>query len=188
MPEYYIHADAALHGFGLPFMNNPPAWDFAAGVDSIAISGHKWLGAPLPCGIALARSSHVKRIARAVEYVGVADTTIMGSRSAFSPLMLWYGMAKLGAEELKRNVSQSIDNARWLTNFLHEKGVEALRNTHSPIVVFPRPSIELIRKWSLAPDGGIAHLVCMPHLKRETIETFLSEYLSDPLIVDSLPS
>ncbi|MGB0774495.1 MAG: histidine decarboxylase [Akkermansiaceae bacterium] len=86
--DHYVHADAAMHGLALPFIENPPAWNFSAGIDSLSISGHKWLGSPIPCGICLARSSHVKRIARAVEYVGVNDTTISGSRSAYAPLMI----------------------------------------------------------------------------------------------------
>ena len=41
----------------LPFVDDPPPWNFAAGIDSIAISGHKMIGSPLPCGVALARKA-----------------------------------------------------------------------------------------------------------------------------------
>ncbi len=53
--EAYIHADAALSGMILPFVDRPPPWDFQAGVDSISISGHKMIGSPIPCGVALAQ-------------------------------------------------------------------------------------------------------------------------------------
>ena len=62
--EAYIHADAALSGMILPFVDEPQPWDFAAGIDSLSISGHKLLGSPLPCGVVLARKQHVDRIAR----------------------------------------------------------------------------------------------------------------------------
>src|SRR5947208_202730 len=57
--RHYLHADAALSGMILPFVDAPPPWDFRAGVDSIAISGHKMIGSPVPCGVALACKAHV---------------------------------------------------------------------------------------------------------------------------------
>ncbi|MDZ4286591.1 MAG: histidine decarboxylase, partial [Prosthecobacter sp.] len=86
IPNAYIHADAALSGMILPFVDDPQPWDFAAGADSISISGHKMLGSPVPCGVVLARKAYVDRIARSIEYIGALDTTIAGSRSAFAPL------------------------------------------------------------------------------------------------------
>ena len=81
----YIHADAALSGLILPFVESPQPFGFDAGIDSISISGHKLLGAPLPCGVVITRKSYVERVGRAVEYVGVHDTTLSGSRSAIGP-------------------------------------------------------------------------------------------------------
>ncbi len=92
----YIHADAALSGMILPFVDNPQPWNFADGADSISISGHKMLGSPVPCGVVIARKAHVDRIARSIEYIGALDTTIAGSRSAFSPLLLWHRLRTLG--------------------------------------------------------------------------------------------
>ena len=48
--QSYIHADAALSGLILPFVPEPQPFGFDVGIDSISISGHKLLGAPLPCG------------------------------------------------------------------------------------------------------------------------------------------
>ena len=52
----YIHCDAALCGGYAAFLEPRPAWDFEDGADSIAISGHKFIGSPIPCGIVLALS------------------------------------------------------------------------------------------------------------------------------------
>lgn len=49
----YIHADAALAGMTLPFMDDPPPFDFTAGIDSISVSGHQFIGSPIPCGVVL---------------------------------------------------------------------------------------------------------------------------------------
>jgi len=173
--SHYIHADAALSGMILPFVNNPPPWNFADGVDSLSISGHKLIGAPLPCGIAMARKSHVDRIARSVEYVGVNDTTIMGSRSAFSPLILWYALKKLHEEGLANIVRRSLELADYAIGKLASIGVEAWRNPDSITVVFPRPPAPLMETWVIAPQGDIAHIITLPHVSREVIDAFVAD-------------
>ena len=174
--NHYIHADAALSGMILPFVDNPPPWNFADGVDSLSISGHKLIGAPLPCGIAMAKKSHVDRIARSVEYVGVNDTTIMGSRSAFSPLILWYALKKLHQEGLANIVRRSLELADYAIEKLAEIGVEAWRNENSITVVFPRPPASLMEDWVIAPQGGIAHIITLPHVRREVIDAFAADF------------
>ena len=42
--EHYIHADAALSGMILPYVDDPQSFGFDAGIDSISISGHKLTG------------------------------------------------------------------------------------------------------------------------------------------------
>ncbi|CAI8037606.1 Histidine decarboxylase [Geodia barretti] len=64
--EHYIHADAALSGMILPYVDDPQPFGFDAGIDSISISGHKLIGAPLPCGIVLTRKHLVETLGRAV--------------------------------------------------------------------------------------------------------------------------
>nr|MBP7635890.1 aminotransferase class V-fold PLP-dependent enzyme [Candidatus Ozemobacteraceae bacterium] len=49
--RYYIHCDAALFGGFLPFLPGAPCVDFSLPIDSIAISGHKFIGSGIPCGI-----------------------------------------------------------------------------------------------------------------------------------------
>lgn len=176
IPSHYIHADAALSGMILPFVDDPQPWNFADGVDSISISGHKLIGAPLPCGIAMARKAHVDRIARSVEYVGVNDTTIMGSRSAFSPLILWYALKKLHEEGLAKIVNRSLELADYAIVKLAEIGVEAWRNKNSITVIFPRPPEALMGKWVIAPHGDIGHIITLPHVSREIIDSFVSDY------------
>lgn len=96
LPNFYIHCDAALSGMILPFVKDPEPYDFAAGIDSISVSGHKMIGSPMPCGVVLAKKKNVDRIARSVEYVGTLDTTISRSRNGLSPLFLWSAIRKLG--------------------------------------------------------------------------------------------
>ena len=174
--ESYIHCDAALSGMILPFLNNPPPWTFADGTDSIAISGHKMIGAPLPCGLALARRKYVDRVARSVEYVGVLDTTITGSRNAFTPLMLWYALRTMKDKGLEKSARHSLSLARYCVDQFQERGVPAWRNLNSVTVVFPHPSESVMKKWVVAPNREIGHLIALPHMTEETIDAFVSDY------------
>jgi histidine decarboxylase len=176
IPNFYIHADAALSGMILPFVETPQAWDFADGADSIAISGHKFLGSPLPCGVALARKKNVERIARSIEYVGALDTTIAGSRNAFTPLMLWYRLRVLAEAGLKKLVRDCLENAQYAVAKLNEAGIAAWRNENSVTVVFPRPPASLMQKWIIAPKKDIGHLIAMPHVTKECIDAFVSDF------------
>ncbi len=178
MTESYIHVDAALSGMILPFVDNPPAWNFKAGADSISTSGHKMIGSPLPCGMVLAKKKNVERIARSVEYVGVLDTTLTGSRNALTPLILWYAMKRLGLSGMKSVVRSCLSTAAYAVRRFEEHGILAYTNPHSITVVFPRPKDAVIEKWQIAPYRDIGHLITMPHVSQETVERFIADYVS----------
>lgn len=171
----YIHVDAAFSGMILPFVDDPLPWHFGAGADSISISGHKMIGSPLPCGVAMVRKVHMERISRSVEYVGALDTTISGSRSAITPLMLWYAFRAQSDDAFRELVGESLRKAAYVEKALNEIGVEAWRNPHSVIVVFPRPAASILDKWILASSGDIAHLIALPGVSRDTLDEFIDD-------------
>ncbi len=171
----YIHVDAAFSGMILPFVDDPPPWHFGAGADSISISGHKMIGSPLPCGVAMVRRTHMERISRSVEYVGALDTTISGSRNAITPLMLWYAFRAQSDDTFRELVGESLRKAAYVEKALNGIGVEAWRNPHSVIVVFPRPAASILDKWILASSGDIAHLIALPGVSRDTLDEFIDD-------------
>lgn len=171
----YIHADAALSGMILPYVPEPQPFGFDAGIDSISISGHKLIGAPLPCGVVITRKSYVERVGRAVEYVGVHDTTLSGSRSAFAPLMLWYALNTLGEEGFRDLVQGMMDTAEYAVSRFNACGIPAWRHKNSATVVFPRPPAKVFEKWQIAPEGREAHIITMPHVTREMIDEFVED-------------
>ena len=173
----YIHADAALSGMILPFVAEPQPWNFAAGADSISISGHKLLGSPLPCGVVLARKKNVDRIARSIEYIGALDTTIAGSRSAFGPLFLWYRLRTLGTAGVTEIVRRSLDLASFAEERLNDAGIPAWRHKNSVTVVFPRPPASLMEKWIIAPKRDIGHIITLPHVTEAIITEFIADFL-----------
>jgi histidine decarboxylase len=184
IPRHYIHADAALHGMILPFVNDPQPWNFDAGIDSIAISGHKFIGSPMPCGVVVARKGNVDRIARHIEYVGTLDTTLSGSRNALSPLFLWYALHAVGLDTFRLRAERCLETADYAIERLEPLGVHPWRHRNSPIVVFDRPDDpSLTSRWQLAVNGPITHLITMPHVTRERIDA-LAEDLAASLAVD----
>ena len=177
--NYYIHADAALSGMILPFVDDPQPFGFDAGFDSVAVSGHKMIGSPMPCGVALTRRDYVGRIARSIEYVGVLDTTLTGSRNAITPLMMWYAFQQHGLDGFREIVGECLNVAEYAVARFNDSGIPSWRNRNSVTVVFPRPSDEVVRKWQLAPYEDIAHLITMPHVTRDTIDMVVDDCLED---------
>jgi len=173
--RHYIHADAALSGMILPWVPEPQPFGFDAGVDSVAVSGHKFIGSPMPCGVVLARRSHVDRVARSVEYVGCMDTTIAGSRNALTPLILWSALQRRGETGLRQRALACIAMADYAISRFKAAGVPAWRHKNSVTVVFPRPGADVIAHWQIAPRNDIAHIITMPQVAREVVNAVVAD-------------
>ncbi len=173
--NFYIHADAALSGSYSAFIEPRPAFDFADGADSIAISGHKFFGSPMPCGVVVVKKSNRDRIARSVAYIGSVDTTITGSRNGHSPLFLWYTLKKYGIDGLKKRALHSLAVAAYTEKKLREIGIAAWRNPNAITVNFPEPCKTIRQKWQLAAENGWSHIICMPNVQEMQIDAFIEE-------------
>ncbi len=179
--KYYIHCDAAFFGMILPFLPKLEAqpFDFRTGIDSIAISGHKMIGTPIPCGVCLCKKSNMKNIGSYIEYTGAKDNTITGSRNGLSPLFLWHELNSLKDGKFEKLIRHCIELAGYAIQKFHEVGVRAWRNKNSIIVIFPKPSEKLIRKWQLAFEGDLSHLVALPHLTHKLIDGLVAQIAAD---------
>ncbi|MGG8497237.1 histidine decarboxylase [Tenacibaculum sp. TC6] len=173
--NYYIHCDAAFLGAIAPFVEPKPKFDFSEGVDSIAISGHKFIGGPIPCGIVMCKRAHRNRVANSISYVGTLDTTITGSRNGLTPLFLWSFLEKNGKEGLKQRVVEAQQLAKYTEEKLNDLGLNAWRNNDALTVVFNKPSEKICKKYQLASEENIAHIICVPGLQKEQIDLLLKE-------------
>jgi histidine decarboxylase len=173
--RFYIHADAALSGMILPWVAEPQPFGFDAGIDSVSVSGHKFIGSPMPCGVVLARRSHVDRVARSVEYVGCMDTTIAGSRNALTPLILWSAIQRRGEDGLRARAAECFALADYAIAQFKFAGVEAWRHKNSITVVFPHPGKSVIARWQIAPSGNVAHIITLPHVTRAMIDGVVAD-------------
>eukprot|EP00250_Pteridium_aquilinum_P034422 c7556_g1_i1 orf=1-237(-) len=63
------------------------------------MSGHKWIGAPYPCGVFMTRTKYQMLPPTFPEYIGTPDTTFAGSRNGLSPMFLWDYIARTSYED-----------------------------------------------------------------------------------------
>jgi histidine decarboxylase len=176
--RYHIHCDGALFAMMMPFVDFAPIISFEKPIDSIAVSGHKMLGCPMPCGIALSRKEHVKKVEMRIDYLNSVDTTIMGSRNGQAALFLWYSLRKKGIAGIKRDVVHCMETARYLREKLTDAGFSCRVNDLSSTVVLERPMDDtFIKRWQLACEEDIAHVVVMPNVTRQKIDKFVEELI-----------
>ena len=103
------------------------------------------------------------------------DTTLTGSRNALTSLILWYAFQQKGLDGFRRMVGGCLETAEYAVTRFNDAGIATWRNRNSVTVVFPRPPAEVVRKWQLAPQGDIAHLIAMPHVTRGTIDAVVDD-------------
>lgn len=179
--RYHIHCDGALFALMMPFLDEASQVSFQKPIDSIAVSGHKMLGCPMPCGVTLSRKENVQRVAEHIEYLNSVDTTIMGSRNGQAALYMWYSLRKKGLEGVKKDVEHCIETAVFLREELSRVGISCRLNHLSSTVVLERPVDDaFVKRWQLACEEDIAHVVVMPNITRQKINLFIEE------LVDSI--
>ena len=174
--EYHVHCDGALFAMMMPFIDYAPKLSFDKPIDSVAVSGHKMLGCPMPCGVALTRKSHVNRVEMRVDYLNSVDTTIMGSRNGHTALHMWHSLRTKGLEGIKADVAGCLRTAAYLRDQLTNAGITCRLNDLSSTVVLERPAHEpFVRRWQLACEEDIAHVVVMPNVTPAKVDIFVAE-------------
>uniref|UniRef100_A0A7N2MWK4 Serine decarboxylase n=1 Tax=Quercus lobata TaxID=97700 RepID=A0A7N2MWK4_QUELO len=174
--RFYIHCDGALFGLMMPFVKRAPKVTFKKPIGSVSVSGHKFVGCPMPCGVQITRLEPINALSRDVEYLASRDATIMGSRNGHAPIFLWYTLNRKGYRGFQKEVQKCLRNAHYLKDRLISAGIGAMLNELSSTVVFERrQDEEFIRKWQLACQGNIAHVVVMPNITIDKLDDFLNE-------------
>lgn len=168
----YIHADAAFYGFVMPFLR--PGFDDYKYYDSISVSSHKWPGTPFPGGVFMSVKDRLKYIENFEEVIDQRDVTISGSRNGHTAIFLNHFFDTV---ELEKDVEGCLEMSEYLVRRLSETVPECnpWMNYRSPIVVFNKPSDEIIRKWSLATVGGKSHVVVLPHVTKEVVDALVHD-------------
>eukprot|EP00212_Chloropicon_laureae_P007137 CAMPEP_0197489536 /NCGR_PEP_ID=MMETSP1311-20131121/4299_1 /TAXON_ID=464262 /ORGANISM="Genus nov. species nov., Strain RCC856" /LENGTH=449 /DNA_ID=CAMNT_0043033859 /DNA_START=38 /DNA_END=1387 /DNA_ORIENTATION=- len=166
--RFYIHCDGALFGMMIPFIKESPLVTFKKPIGSVSVSGHKFMGCPTPCGLVITRSSYAKALSNDIEYLNSRDATIMGSRNGHAAIYMWYTLTMKGYEGFRQDVTKCLKNAHYLHSLLFDAGIRTMLNERSSTVVFEKPPCQaFVRKWQLACQADIAHVVVMPNIDRK---------------------
>ncbi len=163
---YFCHLDAAHYG-GIPGnqLNAPILHDIEGlGIDTVAVSFHKYIGTSRVNGIVLAISERKNRTR--VDYIGQEDTTLLGSRDYF-PLSTYQKvretMCRTSPHAYERNVV-------FFETLLRDYGIPYRRADRGNIFVIDKPSDEICNMYQLADfvdtDGHpCAHIIIFPFHK-----------------------
>ncbi|WP_455645289.1 tyrosine decarboxylase MfnA [Methanosphaera sp.] len=187
----YLHVDAALGGFMIPFLNyknnNQINFDFKCkGVSSMTIDPHKMGLAPVPSGgIIFRKKKYLEKLAVKTPYLTKdKQTTIVGTRTGASTAATWALLNYYGMDGYKKIVLDAIS----LTEYTYNK----LRNMNH-VNVIHKPELNLVSfivdnmdvdtlqeelkyyGWqvSVAEYPHAIRLVLMPHVKKQHIDQFI---------------
>ena len=114
---------------------------------------------------------------------------------------MWYSLKRKGIKGIKQDVQHCITTAQYLRDELKRHGITAQLNDLSCTVVLVRLFLEeelhnnntkfmknnkqqerpkeesLVKRWQLACEDDIAHVVVMPNITREKIDVFIHEFV-----------
>lgn len=194
--NYTIHVDAALLGAVMPIIKPFGMMDqYFNCMDTIAISGHKFLGTTSICGVVLAKKDLLEHTYSdkniLVKYVGgIQDTTVTGTRSGKIVMELHHAMCSLDMNSdyarLRKMVTQCLANVNYLRTKLSDVvGMQnIIYNSNQFTIVFPKPLEEtsasyLEDKYGLMSVMDTQFAICvLAPVDKILIDDFLSDYLA----------
>ena len=199
---YWFHVDGALGASYMPFLKMafkqpafkerltkvtpPPDFDFKIPyVCSINTSGHKWPGAPWPCGIYMTKTGLQLLPPSDPEYIGSPDTTFGGSRNGLSALNWWTYISTYNYDSQVNKVVNCLKLAAYTYEQL-KKCPQDIWLEYSPLTLsvrFRKPNDEITYKYSLAVETikeegenrTYVHLYVMGHVTQEVIDRLLTD-------------
>ena len=197
---YWFHVDGALGAGYMPFLKMafkksltnitpPPDFDFKIPyLCSINTSGHKWPGAPWPCGIYMTKTGLRLLPPSDPEVIGSPDTTFGGSRNGLSALNWW---TYISTNNYDSEVNKVVNCLRLVAHTYEElkKFPQDIWLKYSPLTLsirFKKPNNKITYKYSLAVETiteegkkcKYVHMYVMSHVTKELIDKLLTDLRS----------
>jgi tyrosine decarboxylase/aspartate 1-decarboxylase len=174
--DLFLHVDAAFGGLVIPFLPNPPAFDFALpGVSSIAVDPHKMGMSTLPAGALLVRDQAMLGLLNIdTPYLTVKqEYTLAGTRPGASVAGALAVLDYMGRDGMEAVVAGCMKNTHRLIRGMETFGF--------PRAVTPDVNVATFQTDRPAPkDWVVSHtrrghmrIICMPHVTADMIEQFL---------------
>ena len=173
--EYYCHLDAAHFGGIAKNQENAPSVVNLCelGVDSIAVSMHKFMGTARVNGVLLALTRRDRPV---IDYIGQEDSTLLGSRD-YLPFSTYQRAKEM---LLRREKDHYSANVEYFERGLTLRGIGFERFENSNTFVIKQPCEEICKKYQLATfvdyDGlEKAHIIIFPFHEREIMDELLED-------------
>ncbi|AEB28508.1 histidine decarboxylase [Francisella hispaniensis] len=163
--NFYIHLDGAFDGAFLPLKN-----DYILGEDfeSVNISGHKFLGSPMPSGILLIQKRYISQ--NYIEYIDNDDMTIGGSRNGLSAVLLYNRILSLGSKKgLMQRYQECLDKSETFLTVLKNNNIKAWKNPQAITIVLEDIDKRIFDKWHMPKYKNQATITCLPKLNNEML-------------------
>ncbi|NHN42414.1 tyrosine decarboxylase MfnA [Halorubellus sp. JP-L1] len=175
-----VHVDAAWGGFVLPFTDHD--WSFAdASIDTMTIDPHKMGQAAIPAGGLLARDAELfDALAVDTPYLeSASQATLTGTRSGAGVASAHAALRALWPDGYREASQRAQANAEWLADALAAAGLNVV-DPELPLVAasVTDEAFEALREreWRLSrTSDGELRVVCMPHVTREMLESFVAD-------------
>ncbi len=182
----YLHIDAAFGGLVLPFLPNPPNFDFElAEVQSITVDPHKMGMAAIPAGGILFRNSQtLDFLKNETPYLtDHVQHTFVGTRTGASVASAWAVFKHLGIKGYKKIVERCMRNTAILADGLESAGFKLVTAPKLNIVTFRSENTKAMaanlrqKGWfvSYIPRYDCIRVVLMPHIKQRHVQAFLRD-------------
>jgi histidine decarboxylase len=172
-----LHVDAALAGIPLALLpaHERPAFGFDASATSLVISGHKFLSTLMPCAVILYPRRPATQTSDPIPYLGSSDTTITGSRSGHTPLLLWWSVTSQGLDGHRRRAEHARTLAAHTHDPLQHLGWPARWQPPAFTITLAQPRQPLPQPWVLGGDHTTGRIICMPGTQQAWIDEFLTD-------------
>jgi len=174
----HLHVDAAFGGYVLPFLDHAPPFDFSVpGVGSISVDPHKMGMSTIPSGVLMVRDEHVFcNLLVETPYLTTKQAySLTGTRPGASVAAAYAVMAYLGRKGMKALVTGCMENTRRVIEGMEAFGVHRKVTPDVNVATFEHVSVPAPWTVSYTRKGDL-RIVCMPHVTRDVVEAFLSDF------------
>jgi len=177
--DYYCHLDAAHFGGIAKNQKNAPYVDHLGelGVDSVAVSMHKFMGTARVNGVLLALSRRDRPV---IDYMGQEDSTFLGSRD-YLPFSTYQRAREM---LLRREPEHFCENVLYFEEKLRDAKIPFERFGSSNTFIINKPSDEICKKYQLATfvdshGAHKAHIIIFPFHKKEIMDELVEDARGD---------
>lgn len=174
----HLHVDAAFGGLVLPFLDKAPSFDFSIpGVGSVSVDPHKMGMSTIPSGVLIVRDDQCfNDLLVETPYLTIKQAYhLTGTRPGASVVSAFAVMAYYGRNGMRDMVTGCMDNTRRLIEGIEAFGLSRKVTPDVNVATFDKT--EVPKPWVVSyTRNGDLRIVCMPHVTRDVIELFLSDF------------